>query len=50
MENPRDKVTVKFVKGKAQLVSESKKRKRQPFRGDGGEDDTSLLKRAQPQK
>ena len=49
-ENPRDKVTVKFVKGKAQLINESKKRKTQPFRSDGGEDDTSLPKRAQPQK
>ena len=47
-ENPHDKETVRYGKGKAQLVNESKKRKRQHFRGDGGEDDSSLSKRAQP--
>ena len=43
--NPNDKKTIKYVKGKAQLVSNSKKRK-QFFRQRSNEDDTATPKRS----
>ena len=50
MKNPRDKVTARYVKGKAQFVNESKKRKRQFCLGEAGDDDSSVPKRTEPQK